>query len=160
MRLSSMAALAFLAANAMGCDPDTAVFVDASVSGVVLSAEQSSLSTGVGGFFVLSLHLGDRASDASEVGLGAFSITDASRSETLVPSLEFTSDPSFPVTVDVDSTVEIQATLAPEDNLVEADLLDALCAPGGVVVVGALDDPLAGGTIDVASAATPVTGCP
>ena len=127
---------------------------------VALAAQQSSLSTGVGGLFTITLHLGGRASGASEVGLGAFSITDAARSETLVPSLGLTTDQAFPITVDPDSTIEVQATLTPEDNLVEADLLDALCAPEGVVVVGALDDALRGGTIDVASEPTVLTGCP
>jgi hypothetical protein len=161
-RMTSALGAALLAmAGATGCNPDTAVFVEASIDSVTLAAEQSSLSTGVAGNFILSLHLGPRASDASEVDLGLFSITDASRSTTIVPTLGFTAAPSFPVTVDVDSTVDMTITLPAEDNLVEADALTALCAAEGVVVVGAIEDSLAGGgTVDVASDPTTLSGCP
>ncbi|MEZ4446039.1 MAG: hypothetical protein R3B72_43585 [Polyangiaceae bacterium] len=158
--LRRLFSLATLGLSLGACNPDTAVFVDADLSSAALVLEQSSLSTGVAGTFVLTLHLGPRAGGASEVSLGAFSITDADRATTLVPSLGMTTDPSFPVTVDVDSTIEVTASLAAADNLVEVSAIDALCAPGGVVIVGALDDSLAGGTLDVASAPVQPTGCP
>ena len=143
-----------------GCDPDTAVFVDASIPSAVLEVQQSSLSTAVAGTFIVQLHLGPRAAESSDVGLGQFSITDASGGQTLVPVLGFDASPPFPVTVDVDSTVDVVATLSPDDNLVEAGAIDALCAPEGVVVVGALDEELSGGTIDVASEPVTLAGCP
>jgi len=143
-----------------GCSPDTAVFVDASISAVVLQVQQSSLNTAVSGSFVIELHLGPRAAEASDVGLGQFSITDASGSQTLVPVIGFSADPPFPVTVDVDSTVDVTASLAAEDNLVDMGTLDALCASDGIVVTGALDDELSGGTIDVTSDPVPPSGCP
>ena len=159
MRASALA-LALAGMALTGCDPDTAVFVDASISTALLEVQQSSLSTAVAGTFVIQLHLGPRAAEASDVGLGQFSITDASGGQTLVPVLGFTSSPPFPVTVDVDTTIDVTATLTPDDNLVEADELDALCAPEGVLVVGALDEELSGGTIDVASEPVTLSGCP
>ena len=54
----------------------------------------------------------------------------------------------------------IRDRLSPDDNVVEAGALDALCAPAGVVVVGALDEELSGGTIDVASETVTPSGCP
>lgn len=158
---TALGAALLASAGATGCNPDTAVFVEASIESVLLEAQQSSLSTGVGGTVVLRLHLGPRASEASEVDLGLFSITDEDRSATLVPTLGFTANPSFPVAVDVDSTVDVTISLVPEDNLVEAASLTELCVPEGVVVVGAIEDSLAeGGTVDVASDPTPVSGCP
>ena len=157
---ASVLALALASASLAGCDPDTAVFVDASIPTATLAVEQSSLSTAVSGSFIIQLHLGPRAAEAADVALGQFSITDASGGQTLVPVLGFTASPPFPVTVDVDSTLEVTATLAAEDNLVETGVLDALCAPTGIVVAGALDDELAGGTIDVASPAVNPSGCP
>lgn len=157
---ASALVLALAGVSLAGCDPDTAVFVDASIPSALLEVQQSSLSTAVAGTFVVRLHLGPRAAEASEVGLGQFSITDASGGQTLVPVVGFTASPPFPVTVEVDSTVDVTATLSADDNLVDADAIDALCAPDGVVVVGALDEELSGGTIDVSSEPVTPTGCP
>ena len=143
-----------------GCDPDAAVFVDASIEGAGLTVTQSSLVTTVGGGFQVRLHLGPRASDASEVGLGAFSLTDGTQEITIREPLGATTDPSFPVTVDVDSDVLIDVTLAEEDNQMAVDAIDQLCAPAGVRIVVALDDGLRGATISARSTTILPVGCP
>jgi len=151
-RIAIMAAVA-----TMGCDPDTAVFVDASIENANLAMTMSSLSTGVSGSFDLRLHLGPRAADASEVDLVAFSIDSG---VTLVDVVGATTSPAFPVTVGVDSDVVVTFTLAADDNLIENANVDALCQLSGVTISGAISDSLRGANVDVSSNPVAVSDCP
>ncbi len=161
MKLRIGAWFLILAAPALAsCDPDTAVFVEATIASVNLSVTQSSLVTAVSGSFLLRLHLGPRASDASEVDLGAFSVTNEAQDLTIHEPLGVDPDPTFPVTVDVDSDVHVTVAIPEQDNQMDVDALDLLCAGDGVRIVGALDDALRGGTITVASAPAHPSGCP
>lgn len=144
-----------------GCiDTDAAVFVEATISDAEGNVQQSSLASGIGGSFRVLFHLGPRASGPSEVALGGFSLTDAERAETLLPTLEVSTTPGFPLEVPVDGDVAVQVTFAPDDNLLEPTALDGLCAPAGARVVGVFDDALRGGSVSVASEAILFVGCP
>jgi hypothetical protein len=153
-------ALACAALPLVGCNPDTAVFVEATIEAATLSVTQSSLVTAVSGAFALRLHLGPRASDASEVDLGAFSLTNDAQDLTIHDPLGVTTHPTFPVTVNVDSDVVITVELAAEDNQMAVDAIDPLCASDGVRIVAALYDSLRGATITATSATVHPSSCP
>ncbi len=152
---------ALLTAGATGCiDTDAAVFVDASIQDPVVALEGSVAAIGVSGSYTVKLHLGPRASGPSEVSLGAFSIMNASRDKTLVDVLKFVAKPSFPVSVAVDSDTLVSVTMDEQDNVLMAETADALCQAGDIVISGALDDGLRGGTINPVSQPFAPTGCP
>ncbi len=140
-----------------GCDPDTAVFVEASIENASLSMTSSGLTAAVGGTFDVRLHLAERASGPAEVDNLGFSIT--SGQTTLVDVVGATISPSFPVTVDPGSDVVVTFSLAPDDNLVDSANVDALCQSPGVVIIGAVDDSLRGGSVDITSDPVAVSGC-
>jgi len=142
-----------------GCDPDTAVFVEANLSNGNIALQSSSLGVGIGGTFEASLRLGERASGPSEVELRGISLASGDRSQSYVDNLQAVADMSFPVTVGVDETVDVTFTLSPDDNFGEATLADELC-PGPLAIVGVFEGSLRGGAIDVATEAITPTGCP
>lgn len=55
-------ALAATSTLLLGCDPDTAVFVEATIENATLSKSDSTLVTAVSGSYDVRLHLIDRAS--------------------------------------------------------------------------------------------------
>lgn len=140
-----------------GCDPDTAVFVEANIENADLSMTSSGLTAAVGGSFDVRLHLAERASGAAEVDNLGFSMTNGQT--TLVDVVGATINPSFPVTVQPGSDVVVRFTLAPDDNLVDTANVDALCQPPGVIIIGAVDDSLRGGSVDITSDPVAVSGC-
>ena len=155
----SLAAIAALLL--CGCpDTDAAVFVEPSIEGPAATLQMSALVAALDGSFTLNLHLGPRASGQSLAQLKQLSLTSQDRSATLISPLEVTTDPSFPVTVEVDSDVTVAISFAAENNQAELSLVPALCDPNGIVIVGALDDSLRGATVPVASAPFQVQSCP
>jgi hypothetical protein len=145
---------------AAGCiDTDAAVFVEARIDETAASVEQSALATGLAGSFRMHFHLGPRASGQSEVGLSGFFVTDVHR-VAIVDNLAVVTGQPFPVIVPVSGDVSVGAAFAAEDNLLEVEAIDVLCAPGGIRIVGVFHDPLRGGSIDATSEAFSPTGCP
>jgi len=130
-------------------DADAAVFVDASVSNPSVTAMGSSLVTVLEGGFRLGLHLGPRASGSSSVSLGKFALTNADRSLTLVDPLDVTTSTTFPVTVEVDSDVTVDFTIATDDA--PADTLSAVCGASGLRITGSIQDSLQDGLTPLAS---------
>lgn len=156
LRLAATSLLLGLA----GCpNMDTAVFVDPSVTGAKATVSAGALGTNVSGSFTLGLHLGARAADASTVKLGSFSIQSADRAKTILDPLPVSSDTTFPVTVEPDSDVNAAFTFDSGKSPLAAEVMDELCAPGGVRVVGVVDDSLKGGQTPFASEAFTPTGC-
>jgi hypothetical protein len=142
-----------------GCDPDTAVFVEATIEGGSLQMTQSALSTGVSGGFILRLHLADRASDSSEVSVLGFSLLGFE--VTVIDPLAAIADTPPPYEVPVGGDVVVLYALTAEDNLLENTLVDALCHPTGAIIQGAVDDSLRGQNVDVRSSPIlNVSGCP
>jgi hypothetical protein len=145
MRLRLLALLA-LAAPLAGCpNTDTAVFVDPTITAPAATVSGSALGTAItGGSFHLNLHLGARASGPSTVTLGAFSITDASKTNTIVSALDVATSTTFPATVEPDSDVDADFTFETGSKLLAGELKDKLCDPAGVVIHGTIDDALLG----------------
>lgn len=156
--MSSRWLLIISALASTACDPDTAVFVEADLTNGNIALQSSSLGVGIGGSFDASLHLGDRASGPSEVQLRSISLASADRSQSYV-DLQAVTDVPFPVTVNVDDTVDVTFSFNPDDNFGEASLADDLCS-GPLVIVGVFEGSLRGGSIDDATEAFTPTGCP
>jgi hypothetical protein len=147
--------------GAAGCiDTDAAVFVEATITNPNATLVEETLVSAIEGSLGLKLHLGPRASGPAQVGLGALSVTNAAGTATFVAPLEVVTSLPFPVTVGVDTDVDIAITFAAADNDFEPAVLDEICAAGAIVIGGALDDSLRGGPIQVASGAFLPTGCP
>jgi hypothetical protein len=144
----------------IGCDPDAAVFVEATIESSSVTITPSGLVTGVSGGIELNLHLGPRASGPGEVTLGAISLTTGDRLTTLVEAVGAQPNPQFPVTVGLDSDVKVSFTVGAEDNLLEADAVDTLCGSGDLAYVVVLDDTLRGGSVSTASEPVAPSGCP
>lgn len=153
-----------VAAGAMlltGCiDTDPAVFVDASILAANATVAQETLVTTIEGSCLLGLHLGPRASGPAEIQLGAVSVTNADQTATLVDVLSVSADRPLPVSVPVDSDVNVSLGFDAQDNLLETATYDALCGAATIVIRVALDDSLRGGTTTVASAPFAPAGCP
>jgi hypothetical protein len=144
-----------------GCDVDTdaVVFVDPSISAPSATVDGSTLGTSLSGGFGLELHLGPRASGASQVTIGQFSIQGSDQKTTIVSPLEVTADKSFPVTVDVDSDVDVAFTFDTGAKLLEKEKAAELCPADGIIVSGVIQDSLQDGATPVYSAAFHASGC-
>ncbi len=148
-------------AGLCGCiDTDAAVFVEGGISNPTITVTKRPANTTLSGEFTVNLHLGPRASDASEVKLGKFYVTDGSQSTTLVDVLAVQCTPPFPVSVGVDSDVAVAVQFTEQENLLALDAYEQLCASAGLIIAGALDDGLRGGTLQVASTVLAPSGCP
>ena len=158
MRAPALAVFA-LALGSAGCpNTDPAIFVDADLGAPVVGVEQGVLGASLSGTFTLVLHLGARASGASDVTFGTFSLQTADQSTTIVEVLPVVASQSSPVTVEPDSTVEITFEITTGEDVLDAAIVDQICA-GQVVVSGVIEDSLEGESSPVVSpAATPV-GC-
>jgi hypothetical protein len=160
----SAAALALAASACVNTDP--AVFVEASVTGPSAKITPSSVA-GLGatldGGFVLSLHLGARASGPSKVSLQSFSLTNADQTTTIVPTLPVAfSDSSQhdPVDVEPDTTVSVPLSFTSGNQLISAQEQTAICKAGGLRIVGAIQDSLQAGATPLTSQVFQPTGCP
>jgi hypothetical protein len=144
--------LLLAAAPLGGCiNTDTAVFVDPTLDTPTLTVTSNALGTGMTGAFHLKLHLGARASGPSTVRVGQFDILDAAQSKTIVSALALTSAPTFPVTVQPDSDVDVALTFDTGTKLLDMALGKDLCASAGVVVGGKIEDSLQDTATQVAS---------
>jgi hypothetical protein len=134
--------------SGVGCiDTDTAVFVDATVGGASLSVSGTGLVTSVSGGFALQLHLGARASGASEVTYQSFSLKSTDDT-VLVESLPVTPDKPSPVSVEPGGDVVVTFTITADD--LPPDLKDRVCA-GQVKIATVIEDSLEGESSPVES---------
>ncbi|EYF06437.1 hypothetical protein [Chondromyces apiculatus] len=153
MKRSLLLCLAAVAlSSAAGCvDTDATVFVDPSISEPQVLLTSAALGTALSGDFVLSFHLGPRASGASEVTLQGFSLTDENQETTFVASLPVNAAATFPLTVGVGKDVSVDVSFSTEpDSGIDAN---ALCGGTLARIVGSIQDSLQDG-------ATPVTSEP
>lgn len=158
--LHLQAATALVALVAAGCpNTDAAVFVDAEIQGGSVAIEPQTLGVALTGGFTLSLHLSARASGPSEVSYGSFSLMNADQSETLIASLPLSASVAAPVDVEPDATVTVELTIDMGADLLDAELVDRICA-GPVVFTGVVDDSLRGGSTTAVSPPIVPSGCP
>ena len=158
-RASIRWSLVLSALTLTGCDPDTAVFVEATLADGTVALQSNSLGVGIGGSFEANLRLGERASGPSDVQLRSISLANADRSQSYVDNLQAVADTTFPVTVGIDETVVVRFTLSPDDNFGEASLEDELCS-GPLTLVGVFEGSLRGGPVDAATDPVTPSGCP
>jgi hypothetical protein len=144
-------ALSALAGGAGCVNTDPAVFVEASIASPAAAVTGGALGTQLTGGFQLNLHLGARASGASDVAVRSFEITDADQTASIVAPLEAVTTTTLPVTVEPDSDVTVSFTFDTGADLLPTEARDALCAPAGIRVTGALEDSLQDGATPVAS---------
>jgi hypothetical protein len=143
-----------------GCpDDDAAVFVEPSIQAPAATVGAETLGTSLAGSFQLSLHLGPRASDDSEVGVGAFTLQSSDQQTTFVSPLEVTADRELPVTVAVDSDVTVGFSFDTGADLLPADVAADLCGAGGLVISGVIEDSLQDGATPVVSPVFIPSGC-
>jgi len=138
---------------------DAAVFVDPTLTQAEATVSGGTLGTSVKGSFQLSLHLGPRATGPSQVNPGTFSILDAEQKGSIVSPLPVVSTTTFPVTVELDSDVDVAFTFDTGAKPLPADVMPKLCDPAGVVLGGAIEDSLQNHATPFASAVFHPSGC-
>lgn len=154
-----IALVAAALAAGTGCiDDDAAVFVDASIAAPSAAVTGGALGTELTGGFQLALHLGPRASGASQVSVRSFEITSADQSTSIVAPLEAVAGTALPVVVEPDADVTVAFTFDTGADLLPAEAQDGLCDPAGIRVVGTIEDSLQDGATPVASEVF-VAGC-
>ena len=152
--------LAVLAPLWVGCaDDDAAVFVEPSIAAPSATVGTQTLGTSLAGSFQLMLHLGPRASGPSEVGVGAFVVQSSDQQTTFVSPLEVTADRELPVTVELDSDVDVGFSFDTAADLLPTETAGELCGAGGLVISGAIEDSLQDGATPVVSEVFIPSGC-
>ena len=156
---SGMRGLLVFSLFVVGCiNTDPAVFVESSIASPSIAVQSSALATGINGSFVLSLHLGARASGPSTTSLAAASLVDEDGEATLASTLGFTAMPPLPTSVPVNETLAITVSLAAIDNQLPADQRAAIC--GTTLRIRALvEDSLRGVPMATDSAPFTASGC-
>jgi hypothetical protein len=134
--------LALIAAPALltGCPEEDTASLEASVKDPSLVLEASALVTDASGGLTLSLHLGSYASNATEVSLGAFTLTRAG--DELFGPVPLAASREFPVSVGVGKDVSVTLSLEP-GTTATMDEAAALC-DGPLTFVGSVSDTLGG----------------
>ena len=118
-------------------DEEAGVLLSAELESPALTVASSALVTEVTGDFAIELSLGDRASDATTVELGTFSLQRDG--DVLLNPLELDAEPAFPITVGVGGKKSVAVTIGPQEA--DAEIADSLCS-GQLQVVGTLTDSL------------------
>ena len=143
-----------------GCpNTDAAVFVEPTIASPAAQVSGGALGVSLKGSFTLKLHLGARASDASQVSITQFKILDENGMGAIVDPLPVSSKTMFPVTVEQDSDVDVDITFDTGTKPLPSDVEAKLCA-GNVTIGGAIDDSLQDRSTPVLSAPFKPTGCP
>src|SRR5262249_5350752 len=138
---------------------DAAVFVEPTATNPAATVMGSALGVSLTGSFDLKLHLGPRATGPSMVTPGTFTILDAQQMGAIVSPLPVTTTPPFPVTVELDSDVNMAAKFDTGTTLLMTDVKTKLCDPAGVVIGGAIQDSLQNHATPFTSAVFHPAGC-
>lgn len=143
-----------------GCiNTDAAVFVDPTLAKAEATVAGGALGVSLKGSFDLDLHLGPRATGPSKVTPGEFAIYDAQRNGAIVAALPVTTTSTFPVTVDLNSDVNLAFVIDTGAKPLSADLQPKLCDPAGVVLGGTIEDSLQNHSTPFFSAVFHPAGC-
>jgi len=140
-------------------DTDAAVFVAVAVDAPRAEVTTTAFGIALTGAFTLTLHLGPRATGASQVQLLSAKVLDAKQTGEIIGALPASTTTTLPVTVDLDSDVAVPFTFDTGAKL-PADLQGKLCDPAGIVIAGAIQDSLQSTSTPFASAVIHATGCP
>jgi hypothetical protein len=150
--------LALLAAACV--NTDAAVFVEPTVQGAEVAVAGGVLGVGVTGSFHLELHLGPRATGPSQVQLLSAKILDAQQKAEIIGALPVTKTvPAVPVTVALDSDVDVTVTFDTGTKPLDEKLKPDLCNAAGIVIGGQIQDSLQSPATPFASAVIHASGC-
>ena len=145
----------------LGCiNTDAAVFVEAELTKPQIEVLESSLAVGLEGQATLTLHLGPRASGPSEVSLLGISLLAENAQSVLVESIAVRSEPSFPITLPLDSDRSAVLHIDGPDNSLSTNVKTTLCGASAVMLQVVLDDGLRGATTIATSGPFGLSGCP
>jgi hypothetical protein len=138
---------------------DPTVFVEPTLEKPEATVSGGALGTGIKGSFQLSLHLGPRATGSSQVKLGVCNVLDAEKKGEIVSALPVTTQTELPVSVELDSDVDLSFTFDSGTKPLPSEVLPALCDPAGVVLGGTIEDSLQDRATPFASAVFHPAGC-
>jgi hypothetical protein len=141
VRPPRLALLALLAPLAACVNTDAAVVVEPELLNPTLTVTEGTFGVSLKGSFVLSFHLGPRATGPSKVTLQSFAIVSATQEATIVDLSPFLTADKSEVTVELDSDVDVAVNLDTGNEPQELDKAK-LCDPAGVVISGAIKDSL------------------
>lgn len=161
-RALAFTSIALASIVAPGCvGNDAVVFVEPDIEDASVTVTEKALGTDLAGSFRLVLLLGPRASGPSQVSLQSFDLMNADQTKAIVPALKTKTDTTFPVTVELDSTVSAVLTIDLGGALLPASAASDLCGAGGLKIAGSIQDSLqSGGATPVASPVFQPKGCP
>lgn len=121
-----------------GCVEEDTASLGASVEDPSLALEASALVTDVSGGFTLMLELGSYASKATDVSLGAFSLSRAG--DDVFGPVPLAASQEFPVTVGVGKSARVTLELEPGTSATTEEA-EAMCS-GPLSFVGSVSDTL------------------
>ena len=155
--------LAALLAGAAGCDElntDPTIFADAKVEAPYVDVRQKALGADITGGFTLSLHLGPRAADSTDVALEGFQLVSEDQNTLIVDSLPLRAKSgTLPVTLDPGSDEHIDILIDYGGKLAPKEEGDKMCSFGVVRFRGSISDSLRGTSQPVLTDIVDVTGC-
>ena len=123
-----------------GCVEEDTASLGARVEDPSLVLEASALVTDVSGGFTLVLELGSYASKATDVSLGAFTLSRSG--DDLFGPVPLAASQEFPVTVGVGKSARVTLELE-SGTSATAEEADAMCS-GPLLFVGSVNDTLGG----------------
>jgi len=133
-----VSALCACLALCSGCVEEDTASLGASVQEPELALEASALVTDASGGFTLLLELGSYASKATDVSLGAFSLSRSG--DDLFGPVPLAASQDFPVTVGVGKSVRVRLELEPGTSATTEEA-EAMCS-GPLSFVGSVSDTL------------------
>lgn len=137
-RVRGFSSLCVLLALCSGCVEEDTASLEASVEDPSLELEASALVTDASGGFTLLLELGSYAPDATEVSLGAFTLSRSG--DDLFGPVPLSASREFPLSVGVGKSVRVTLELEPGTSAT-AQEADAMCS-GPLSFVGSVSDTL------------------
>ena len=146
--------------NAILGAADSFTSVEAELAKPQIEIRESSLAVALEGQATLTLHLGPRASGPSEVSLLGISLLAENAQSVLVESIAVRSEPSFPITVPLDSDRSAVLHIDGPDNSLSTNVKTTLCGASAVMLQVVLDDGLRGATTIATSGPFGLSGCP
>lgn len=161
LALAPALALALLGAVGCGVDTNPNIFVKAGVEDPYLDVQKKgALGAAVTGGFTLTLDLGARAADSTEVSLEGFELVSQDEKTLIVSPLPLRADgASFPITVDPGTDEAIEILIDYGSDLATEEEGNKLCSFGLVKFRGSISDSLRGTSQPVLTEAVDVTGC-